>query len=263
MGRTWVNGHWRNKRKSTRMPSGDLGCFGPLFLVGGIFIVLIVLCQTVSSHSGLLVFLVPAAIAGFVIFMSNKQKREEIERRKDQEYQQYIQQVQAQSQAEQHYQQMVYREQVRVQQAIQQENARQLQAQKERERLARLKTLGDLLTLTPTEFEEAVGQILASGGFLNVRRVGGSGDLSVDLLATDVYGNRVIVQCKRYSPGRSIGSPDLQKFIGMMVVQHKAQKGIFVTTSTFKQTAIDLAKDKDITLIDGNTLVRLMQGMTM
>jgi restriction system protein len=261
----WVNGNWR-KKPTRKRGGGDLSSTGCLLLcvfVGGPLL-LLALCQFASGYPeivGLLAILVPVAIVVFIIFRLNR--KEERKRKDFQAYQQYTAQVQAQKDAEQYHQQMGYREQIRNQQAIQQQNARQLQAQKERERLARLKTLGDLLTLTPAEFEEAIGKMLALKGLYNVQRVGGSGDLGVDLIANDAHGNRVVIQCKRYAPGRTIGTPDLQKFIGMMFVHHKAQRGIFVTTSTFKQTAIDLADDKDILLIDGNSLVNLMKSMTM
>jgi restriction system protein len=258
MGQVWVNGHWR-KKPTRKRGGGDLssiGCMAPMVLLGGILVLLLyplfILYLFVSSHPeivGLFVVLALVAIVGFVIFRSNRDKIEERKRRDFQAYQQYTAQVQAQKDAEQHHQQMVYRGQEL--------------ARRERERFVRVKTLGDMLMLTPTEFEEAIGRMLASKGLHHVQRIGGSGDLGIDLLANDTHGNRIVIQCKRYAPGRSIGTPDLQKFIGMMFVHHKAQKGIFVTTSIFKQTAIDLAHDNDILLIDGNSLVNLMQGITM
>jgi restriction endonuclease Mrr len=42
-----------------------------------------------------------------------------------------------------------------------------------------------LLDLTPTQFEEAVGAFLTAQGFGDVQRVGGAGDLGVDLRCTD------------------------------------------------------------------------------
>jgi restriction endonuclease Mrr len=131
----------------------------------------------------------------------------------------------------------------------------------EREKLARLKSLGDILILTPTEFEELTGKILTSNGLYDMRRVGGSGDLGADLIALDEHGKQVIVQCKRYAPGSAIGSRDIQNFIGMMNVHHKAEKGIFVTTSKFTKPAIDLAEKHKILLIDGDRFLSLMQAM--
>lgn len=118
-------------------------------------------------------------------------------------------------------------------------------------------SLGDLLTMTPTEFEEFVGKALASMGYTQVNRVGGSGDLGADLTATDPQGRSAIVQCKRYTPGAKIGSPVLQSFIGMKEVHHKVDRGIFVTTADYSQQAIDLAREHDIVLIDGDDLVKI------
>ena len=125
-----------------------------------------------------------------------------------------------------------------------------------------LTTLGEVLTLRSDEFEELVGDLLRESGYTQVRRVGGSGDLAADLTATDSQGRKVIVQCKRYSPEKTVGTPDLQKFIGMLIVEHKADFGIFVTTSSFSQKAIEKAKEwKDVLqLVDGNLLVKWLQN---
>ena len=118
-------------------------------------------------------------------------------------------------------------------------------------------SLGDMLEMTPTEFEEFTGRALESLGYCSVNRVGGSGDLAADLTATDPQGRSAIVQCKRYSPGSKVGSPALQAFIGMKSVHHQAERGIFVTTADYTQQAIDLAKQHDIVLIDGDDLVKI------
>lgn len=118
-------------------------------------------------------------------------------------------------------------------------------------------SLGDMLELTPTEFEEFTGKALESLGYTNVTRVGGSGDLAADLTATDPQGRSAIVQCKRYTPGSKVGSPAVQSFIGMKSVHHRVDRGIFVTTADYSQQAIDLAKQHDIVLIDGDDLVKI------
>src|SRR5215211_7121525 len=119
-------------------------------------------------------------------------------------------------------------------------------------------TLGDLLAMTPTEFEYFVGDLLTAHGYKNMQRVGGAGDMAADLLGHDPAGRTVIVQCKRYAPGQRIGSPVLQQFIGMMHVQHRAQAGVFVTTSGYTGQAIILAREHAITLIDGSDLVEMV-----
>ncbi|BCL83562.1 restriction endonuclease [Ktedonobacteria bacterium brp13] len=132
----------------------------------------------------------------------------------------------------------------------------------ERERIARLKSLNDILVLTPREFEKLTGKILEQiGGLHNVQHVGGSGDLGADLIGLDSHNEKVIIQCKRYAPGNMIGSPSIQTFIGMIHVHHKVQKGIFVTTSKFTQPAIDLANKHNISLIDGDDIVKFVQAI--
>jgi restriction system protein len=128
-----------------------------------------------------------------------------------------------------------------------------------RRRRLRAKTFGELLALTPSQFEAAVGDLLHDLGYHEVKRVGRSGDLAADLRCRDRQGRSVIVQCKRYAPGARVGSRDIQSFIGMVAVHHQADRGIFVTTSAFTQPAIDLAQRHDITLIDGEELVRLVE----
>ena len=43
----------------------------------------------------------------------------------------------------------------------------------------------------------------------------------------------------------------------MKEVHHKVNRGIFVTTADYSQQAIDLAREHDIVLIDGDDLVKI------
>jgi restriction endonuclease Mrr len=53
----------------------------------------------------------------------------------------------------------------------------------------------------------------------------------------------------------------MQLFIGMVYVHHKAEHGIYVTTSRFTDPAAALAREHDIMLIDGTELTRLMADL--
>lgn len=120
-------------------------------------------------------------------------------------------------------------------------------------------SLQRILKLSPTEFEVFTGDILRALGYSDVRRVGGAGDMGVDVTATSPDGQRTVVQCKRYAPDRPVGSQPIQNFIGMMNVVHHADAGIFVTTSSFSKQAHELArryKDR-IQLIEGRYLLQL------
>ncbi len=119
-------------------------------------------------------------------------------------------------------------------------------------------SLGDLLTLTPAQFEELTLTVLVALGYTDARRSGGAGDLGADVVCRDAQGRSTIVQCKRYAPGSTIGTPDIQTFIGMKSVHHRADRGIFVTTVSYSQPAVDLARQHGIALIGGNDLLLLL-----
>ncbi len=108
-----------------------------------------------------------------------------------------------------------------------------------------------LLKLSPKEFELWVADYFRAKGFKAVERVGGTGDLGVDIRCRDSQNQLVVIQCKRYQPANKIGSPEIQKFFGMMI-HHNAAKGIFVTTSSYTRNAKELALARNIELIEGS-----------
>jgi restriction system protein len=120
------------------------------------------------------------------------------------------------------------------------------------------RTIEGLVELSPTEFEHTIARLLKKQGFRDVRRTGGAGDLNADIVGYDPRGRSVVVQCKRYRPGKGIGSEAIQTFIGMQRVHHQAERGIFVTTASFTKPARELAARHGITLVDGDELARLL-----
>jgi restriction endonuclease Mrr len=244
MGRKQYQTFRTTQRRSTRSSGSGSGCLAPLIIIALVVIGAVFLIQFLQTPTGIVfIFLVIAAVIG--IFLWRKHK-------KDQQRRAWLIQQQQQAAWQQQQQQIQWQ---------QREWERQESERREREKIARMKSLGDVLVLTPREFEQLTGRILQQYGILNVQHTGGSGDLGVDLVGYDGNGNQIVVQCKRYAPGNSVGSPDIQKFIGMMHVHYQVQKGIFVTTSTFTQPAIDLANKHNIILIDGNRLIGLLPGL--
>ncbi len=71
--------------------------------------------------------------------------------------------------------------------------------------------------------------------------------------------DRVYIQAKRYAIGNNIGSGAIRDFFGSLD-RHKANKGLFVTTSTFSAAARETADflSKRIVLIDGELLAKLV-----
>lgn len=118
----------------------------------------------------------------------------------------------------------------------------------------------------PEFFERLIVNLLLAMGYGGSaadagRALGRSGDDGVDgVIDQDALGlDRVYVQAKRYAAGNSVGSGAIRDFFGSLD-RHKANKGLFVTTSTFTGSARETADylSKRIVLIDGDHLTRLM-----
>lgn len=125
----------------------------------------------------------------------------------------------------------------------------------------------DRIRNAPTAFfEELIVTLLLKMGYGGSRAeagraVGKSGDDGVDgVIDQDPLGlDRVYLQAKRYKADNAIGAPHIQGFSGSLGV-HKANKGVFVTTSYFTQQAYDFAERHPLkmVLIDGKELASLM-----
>ena len=117
---------------------------------------------------------------------------------------------------------------------------------------------------SPSFFEQVVVDLLLGMGYGGTRRdagqaIGRSGDEGIDgIIKEDRLGlDNVYVQAKRWEG--SVGSPEVQKFVGALEGRH-ARKGVFITTSTFTSAAVEYASriDKRVVLIDGEMLGQLM-----
>jgi restriction system protein len=120
-------------------------------------------------------------------------------------------------------------------------------------------TLENLKSMTPKDFEYTVAEILRRLGYKDVKVIGRSGDLGVDILAYKDGNKKVAVQCKKYI-SKKVTSPELQLFIGMMITEYKADKGLYVTTSYYTKDAYHLAmKHKDkLEIWTGKTLAEIL-----
>jgi restriction system protein len=123
--------------------------------------------------------------------------------------------------------------------------------------------VAQLHALSPYEFEAYVRDLLGRLGYRDLRLNGGSGDLGVDIWGRTPEGKSAAIQCKRYAPGKNVGSPMIQTFIGMQKIHHGADIGLFVTTSSFTLDAMKLAQAHGIQLIDGPALLRLQRKAGM
>lgn len=127
---------------------------------------------------------------------------------------------------------------------------------------------GDLLmqikSCRPPFFEHLVMDLLLAMGYGGSRKeagevVGGTSDGGIDgIINEDKLGLDVIyIQAKRWEG--PVGRPEIQKFAGALLGK-KANKGIFITTSSFTEEAQDYARSigSKIVLVNGSRLAQLM-----
>lgn len=122
--------------------------------------------------------------------------------------------------------------------------------------------LETLAQVSPQYFETIVLDLLHRMGYgasrEDLQRVGGVGDGGIDgIISLDRLGlEKVYVQAKRWQG--CVGRPEVQAFYGALAGQ-RANKGVFLTTSTFSSQAIEFARSVErVVLVDGKKLASFM-----
>lgn len=124
--------------------------------------------------------------------------------------------------------------------------------------------LETILGKHPQAFEELVVELLQKMGYGGAIKDAGevtqySNDGGIDgIIKEDVLGfGRIHMQAKRYARDNKIGRVDIQSFVGAMAAA-KADKGIFITTSSFTREAHEYVKSLSnamrLLLMDGEEL---------
>ena len=138
------------------------------------------------------------------------------------------------------------------------------QYRKLREALAS-EILDKVKNCSPQFFERLVITLLVRMGYGGSLKdagqaIGRSGDGGIDgVIKEDLLGlDNIYVQAKRWTD-KSIGSPDIDQFAGALS-KKKANKGIFITTSSFSKDALASVKEygAKIVLIDGVQVAQFM-----
>lgn len=122
-----------------------------------------------------------------------------------------------------------------------------------------------MLQLNPTQFEELVLDLIRALGYGDktgkIEHTGGSGDFGIDgIVHLDKLGlDKIYLQAKRYKPENKINSRQIQEFYGALKGRH-ATKGVFLTTSSYQESALQYAQTVSgtLVLIDGNRIAELM-----
>jgi restriction system protein len=115
-----------------------------------------------------------------------------------------------------------------------------------------------LASMSATGFEQACTDLLARDGFLGPRRVGGAGDLGVDVTARDHEGRLLILQCKQYA--NPVGSGHVQKFNGTARPHHGADLPIMIALNGFTEPAIRFAQHHQLILMGRPELKKWAHG---
>ena len=122
----------------------------------------------------------------------------------------------------------------------------------------------EIMKLEPTDFEHLVVHLLLKMGYgSDIEDAGivtqASNDGGIDgIIKEDQLGfSSIYIQAKRWDPRTSIQRPEIQKFAGALQ-EHKAHKGLFISTASFSDGAKKSAKASGIVLVDGKQLTKLM-----
>jgi restriction system protein len=111
--------------------------------------------------------------------------------------------------------------------------------------------------MTWQEFEMLVGESFRQRGYTVKETGGGGADGGIDLQMT-LKGMKYLVQCKQWKTYK-VGVKTIREFFGVMV-DAGAVGGFIVTSGVFTNEAISFAADKQIGLIDGDKLLKIIKG---
>ncbi len=114
----------------------------------------------------------------------------------------------------------------------------------------------DISTLSGTDFEVLVQGLLKREGYENVIKMGGAGDLGVDIMASKRQQDRLhhyIFQCKRWAS--NVGSDPIQRLYAERM-RRGLDYAVCVTTSGYTKDGKKVAVDLEVETIDGNQLMQ-------
>jgi restriction endonuclease Mrr len=125
------------------------------------------------------------------------------------------------------------------------------------DRLSKPHTLSTLREIDPYEFEELVAKIWRKQGW-DAQVTSGSTDRGVDVVATkeDAFETRRhLIQVKRHGENTRVGSEDIQRYAGLYARRDEEPDAVFVVTSNrFTKEAKEVAKNRDVRLVDCDDL---------
>ncbi|MEV5283578.1 restriction endonuclease [Streptomyces sp. NPDC051993] len=126
---------------------------------------------------------------------------------------------------------------------------------------ARELSMAEVDALSWQDFEAYVAGLCRRDGCSKVVVSGKTGDLGADVVGYLADGRKLVIQCKKYAPERSVSSQDMQKFVGTARLEHGADVALFVTTCrSFTKAALGLAVRQDIVALHRDLLGSWVKG---
>ena len=109
------------------------------------------------------------------------------------------------------------------------------------------------------EFEQMVGEWFRRQGYAVVEAGGGGADGGVDLVLRK-NGEKFLVQCKQWRSTK-VGVSVVRELYGVMAAE-RATGGFVVTSGSFTDDAQNFARGRNVQLLDGKTIVRMLESMS-
>lgn len=119
--------------------------------------------------------------------------------------------------------------------------------------------LQSIRDLSWQDFERYVGEAYRRKGY-TVEETGPGADGGIDLIARK-SGETVLVQCKHRRTKKKVSVTVARELLGL-VNAHGAANGALVTSGAFTRQALEFAEQNQLELIDGQGLVRLVEGIS-
>ena len=122
--------------------------------------------------------------------------------------------------------------------------------------VATSESAASLTEMSWQEFEQLVGEAFRRQGYSIAETGGGGADGGVDLVLTK-GAEKTLVQCKQWRAQR-VGVNIVRELYGVMAAR-RAAAGIVVTAGEFTPNAIEFARGRNVRLIAGRELHRLLR----
>ncbi|WP_195759375.1 restriction endonuclease [Haloferax marinisediminis] len=121
-------------------------------------------------------------------------------------------------------------------------------------------SLTTLQQMDAYDFEYIIARVWKKRGW-ETQVTSGSGDRGVDITAvkSDPFEQRQYIQVKRYAANNKVGSNEIQKSSGLYARNESVDAVVVVTTSEFTSEARKIAANRNVKLINGAQLIKMIK----